>query len=263
MATQADGILVTAGQIYVGSLDATPREQDIITGVASIEAGEIIADEITVANLNMSGSLTATGDMDLTAFTNVFRMSASQVGIGVTNPIHDFQVGVSNVIIDRQRPNILQVTGNILSTNVTTSNILRTVNNKFVVNSAGSNVLKVTGNTYSTNVAVGKQLTVGEDNDGSFNSAVFKNGNVVVESSNLNVTGDLRVDGNVFITDYLTYLAANNLVVSNAVIQMADGFPGGAYDNGLIMTDHPGEEANLVFGYSTANTEFFFFKNVR
>ena len=258
MATQADGILVTAGQIYVGSLDATPREQDIITGVASIEAGEIIADEITVANLNMSGSLTATGDMNLTAFTNVFRMSASQVGIGVTNPIHDFQVGVSNVIIDRQRPNILQVTGNILSTNVTTSNILRTVNNKFVVNSAGSNVLKVTGNTYSTNVAVGKQLTVGEDNDGSFNSAVFKNGNVVVESSNLNVTGDLRVDGNVFITDYLTYLAANNLVVSNAVIQMADGFPGGAYDNGLIMTDHPGEEANLVFGYSTANTEFFF-----
>jgi hypothetical protein len=258
MATQADGILVTAGQIYVGSLDATPREQDIITGVASIEAGEIIADEITVANLNMSGSLTATGDMDLTAFTNVFRMSASQVGIGVTNPIHDFQVGVSNVIIDRQRPNILQVTGNILSTNVTTSNILRTENNKFVVNSAGSNVLKVTGNTYSTNVAVGKQLTVGEDNDGSFNSAVFKNGNVVVQSSNLNVTGDLRVDGNVFITDYLTYLAANNLVVSNAVIQMADGFPGGAYDNGLIMTDHPGEEANLVFGYSTANTEFFF-----
>jgi len=258
MATQADGILVTAGQIYVGSLDATPREQDIITGVASIEAGEIIADEITVANLNMSGSLTATGDMNLTAFTNVFRMSVSQVGIGVTNPIHDFQVGVSNVIIDRQRPNILQVTGNILSTNVTTSNILRTVNNKFVVNSVGSNVLKVTGNTYSTNVAVGKQLTVGEDNDGSFNSAVFKNGNVVVESSNLNVTGDLRVDGNVFITDYLTYLAANNLVVSNAVIQMADGFPGGAYDNGLIMTDHPGEEANLVFGYSTANTEFFF-----
>ena len=258
MATQADGILVTAGQIYVGSLDATPREQDIITGVASIEAGEIIADEITVANLNMSGSLTATGDMNLTAFTNVFRMSASQVGIGVTNPIHDFQVGVSNVIIDRQRPNILQVTGNILSTNVTTSNILRTVNNEFVVNSVGSNVLKVTGNTYSTNVAVGKQLTVGEDNDGSFNSAVFKNGNVVVESSNLNVTGDLRVDGNVFITDYLTYLAANNLVVSNAVIQMADGFPGGAYDNGLIMTDHPGEEANLVFGYSTANTEFFF-----
>ena len=258
MATQADGILVTAGQIYVSSLDATPREQDVITGVASIEAGEIIADEITVANLNMSGSLTATGDMVLTAFTNVFRMSASQVGIGVTNPVHDFQVGVSNVIIDRQRPNILQVTGNILSTNVTTSNILRTVNNNFFVNSAGSNVLKVTGNTYSTNVAVGKQLTVGEDNDGSFNSAVFKNGNVVVESSNLNVTGDLRVDGNVHITDYLTYLAANNLVVSNAVIQMADGFPGGAYDNGLIMTDHPGEEANLVFGYSTANTEFFF-----
>lgn len=258
MATQASGILVTAGQIYVSSLDAAPREQDIISGVASIQAGELTADEITVSNLNISGSLTATGDMDLTAFTNVFQMSVKQMGIDVITPSHDFQVGATDVIIDRQRPNIVQVTGNVLSTNVTTSNILRTENNKFYVDSAGSNVLKITGNTYSTNVAIGKQLTVGEDNDGSFNSAVFKNGNVVVQSSNLNVTGDLRVDGNVFITDYLTYLAANNLIVSNAVIQMADGFPGGAYDNGLIMTDHPGEEANLVFGYSTANTEFFF-----
>jgi len=29
MATQANGILVTAGQIYVSSLDAAPREQDV------------------------------------------------------------------------------------------------------------------------------------------------------------------------------------------------------------------------------------------
>jgi len=46
MATQADGILVTAGQIYVSSLDAAPRETDVISGVASIDAGEITADEI-------------------------------------------------------------------------------------------------------------------------------------------------------------------------------------------------------------------------
>ena len=44
MATQAEGILVTAGQIYVNSLDAAPRETDVISGVASIDAGEITAD---------------------------------------------------------------------------------------------------------------------------------------------------------------------------------------------------------------------------
>jgi len=154
--------------------------------------------------------------MNLTAFTNVFQMSVKQMGIDVITPSHDFQVGVSDVIIDRQRPNIVQVTGNVLSTNVTTSNILRTDNNNFFVDSVDSNVLKVTGNTYSTNVTVGQTLVVGPDVYTSSDIVVFQNGNVALESSNLNIVGDVRVDGNVFITDYLTYLAANNLIVSNA-----------------------------------------------
>jgi hypothetical protein len=260
MATQADGILVTAGQIFVRSLDAEPREEDIIAGVASIDAGEITADKIRVSDLELTGSLSATGNMDLTAFTNVFRMSAQQVGIGVTNPLHDFQVGETDVVIDRTVPNILTIRGNVLSTNITTSNILRTADNKFFVNNVGSNVLKITGNTYSTNLAVGNQLVVGEINDGSSNAAVFKNGNVVIESSNLNVNGDIRVTGNVHITDQLTYLNADNLIVSNACIQMADGYPGGAYDNALLMTEHPGVESNLVIGYSATDKEFFFSK---
>lgn len=260
MAAQADGILVTAGQIFVRSLDAEPREEDIIAGVASIDAGEITADKITVSNLELTGSLSATGDMDLSAFTNVYRMTASQIGIGTTNPVNDFQVGTNRFVINRAAPNLVTVSGNVVSTNVTTSNILRTTNSNFFVNSVGSNVLKITGNTYSTNLAVGNQLVVGENNDGSSNAAVFKNGNVVIESSNLRVEGDVRVLGNVHITDNLTYLAADNLIVSNAVIQTADGVPGGVYDNGIIMTDDAGVEANLVFGYSTTNKELFFSK---
>jgi hypothetical protein len=260
MATQADGILVTAGQIFVRSLDAEPREEDIIAGVASIDAGEITADKITVSNLELTGSLSATGDMDLTAFTNVYRMTASQIGIGTTNPVNDFQVGTNRFVISRVAPNLVTVSGNVVSTNVTTSNILRTADNKFFVNNVGSNVLKITGNTYSTNLAVGNQLVVGEINDGSSNAAVFKNGNVVIESSNLNVNGDIRVTGNVHITDQLTYLNADNLIVSNACIQMADGYPGGAYDNALLMTEYPGVESNLVIGYSATNKEFFFSK---
>jgi hypothetical protein len=260
MAAQADGILVTAGQIFVRSLDAEPREEDIITGVASIDAGEVTADKITVSELELTGSLSATGDMDLTGFTKVNRMTASQIGIGTTNPVNDFQVGTNRFVINRAAPNLVTVSGNVLSTNVTTSNILRTTNNKFFVNSAGSNVLKIAGNTYSTNLAVGNQLVVGDINDGSSNVAVFKNGNVVIESSNLNVTGDITVKGNVHITDDLTYLNADNLIVSNACIQMADGYPGGAYDNALVMTEHPGVQSNLVIGYSANDKEFFFSK---
>ena len=260
MATQADGILVTAGQIYVSSLDAAPREEDIISGVASIDAGEITADEITVSNLNMSGSLTATGDMELTAFTNIFRMTATQIGIGVVNPVNDFQVGINDVVINRQAPDLFKVTGNTLSTNVTSSNILRTENNKFFVDSVASNVLKITGNTHSTNLTVGTKLTVGPQVSVGTDIAQFQNGNVVIDNGNLNIVGDVIVSGNVSITDDLTYKNSNNLVVSNAIIQMADGVPGGAYDNGLIMTDNPGIESNLVIGYSTANTEFIFSK---
>src|SRR6056300_240645 len=258
MATQADGILVTAGQIYVSSLDAAPREEDIISGVASIDAGEITADEITVSNLNMSGSLTATGDMELTAFTNIFRMTATQIGIGVVNPVNDFQVGINDVVINRQAPQLLKITGNTFSTNVTTSKILRTENNKFFVDSAASNVLKITGNTHSTNLTVGTKLTVGPQVSVGTDIARFQNGNVVIDNGSLNIIGDVVVSGNVSITDDLTYKNSNNLVVSNAIIQMADGVPGGTYDNGLIMTDNPGIKSNLVIGYSTANTEFIF-----
>jgi hypothetical protein len=260
MATQADGILVTAGQIYVSSLDAAPREEDIISGVASIQAGEITADELTVSNLTLSGELSATGDLELSGFTSITRMTASQVGIGITNPVNDFQVGTNRFVINRAAPNLVTVSGNVVSTNVTTSNILRTANDKFVVNNVGSNVLKITGNTYSTNAAVGNKLVVGDNGDGISDVANFKNGNVVIESSNLNVTGDIVVAGNVSITDTLTYLNAENLIVANACIQMANGYPGGQYDNALIMTDHPGEEANLVIGYSATDKEFIFAK---
>jgi len=256
MATQADGILVAAGQIFVSSLDAAPREQDIITGVASIDAGEIVADQITTANLILTNKLNASGDLELTGFTNVNRLTATQIGIGTTNPVNDFQVGEDRFIVSRVSPNIVTVLGNVFSTNLIATNLFRTENNKFVVDSGASNTLQITGNTYSTKIIAGPLTETGAD------AALFQNGNVVISNGDLNITGNIVVAGNVSITDALTYLNAENLIVSNACIQMADGYPGGAYDNALLMTDHPGVEANLVFGYSTSNNEFMFSKTM-
>ena len=74
------GKLVKAGQIFVTSLDATPRESDVLSGLASIDAGEITADEITVSNLTITGQLLADAEtVQFTGTTNVNRMTATQM----------------------------------------------------------------------------------------------------------------------------------------------------------------------------------------
>ena len=45
------GRTVRFDQIFVTSLDAAPRETDVLSGLASIDAGEITADQIQVSNL--------------------------------------------------------------------------------------------------------------------------------------------------------------------------------------------------------------------
>jgi len=255
------GRTVRFDQIYVASLDADPLEQEgVLTSVRSIITSEIEADVITTANLNISGDLASTGDLQLSGFTNVFRFTATQIGVDIANPTNDFQVS-DRFSINRTRQDLVIVDGNVASTNLIASNLIKTTNDKFYVDSVGSNVLKVSGNTYSSNLTVGDYLTVGVVGASSVsNIALFQNGNVAIENGDLLVTGNVIVSGNVMITDDLTYKNSNNLVVSNAVIQMADGVPGGVYDNALIMTEDSGVEANIAFGYSTANTELIFAK---
>ena len=136
---------MSVGQIYVGSLDAAPREEDVITGVASIDTGELTADEIAVANLVLSGQLTSTGNMLMTGLSNIARISSSRVGIGTDNSVYEFMVGDNKVIIDRNLQNIVTVDGNVASTSLIATDFIRTFNNKFIVDNDGSNVLQVVG----------------------------------------------------------------------------------------------------------------------
>ena len=258
MATQADGILVTAGQIYVSSLDAAPREQDIISGVASIQAGEIKADEITVSNLNMSGSLFATGSTQFTSILQMNRATASQIGIGVPSAqlFNDFQVGIDDFSINSSRQDLVVVHGNVVSTNLFATNTIKTTNDAFLVESGASNVVKVSGNTFSTNLTVGTQLIVGSEVDPATDSniAVFKNGNVVVQNGFLKITGDVEITGNLAITEIPDYISVTNLVVSNAVIQMGTG-NNGTYDTAVLMVDQVGA-SNIFLGYTRVDDTF-------
>ena len=258
MATQAEGILVTAGQIYVNSLDAAPRETDVISGVASIDAGEITADEITVSNLNLSGSLLATGSTQFTSILQMNRATATQIGIGIPSGqlLNDFQVGVDDFSINPNRQNLVIVNGNVVSTNIFATNTIKTTNDNFLVESGASNVVKVTGNTFSSNLTVGTQLVVGSEVTAGTDSnvAVFKNGNVVVQDGFLRIFGDVDISGNLAITEIPDYTSVNNLVVSNAVIQMGTG-NNGTYDTAVLMVDQPGA-SNIFLGYTQNDDTF-------
>ena len=252
------GKLVRAGQIFVTSLDATPRESDVLTGLASIDAGEITADEIQVANLKITGELTSTSDTtQFAGTTNVNRLTATQVGIGTDNPINDFQIGTTDLIVNRTVQNLVTVQGNVVSTNVFATDTFKTTNDKFLVDATASNVLTIDGNMASTNATITKQLTVGTGVTAGTDSnvAVFENGNVVVRDGFLRVFGDVDITGNLAITEIPSYTSVDNLVVSNAVIQMGKG-NNGTYDMAVLMRDGATDTGNVFLGYTHTDDQF-------
>ena len=252
------GKLVRAGQIFVTSLDATPRESDVLTGLASIDAGEITADEIQVANLKITGELTSTSDTtQFAGTTNVNRLTAIQVGIGTDNPINDFQIGTTDLIVNRTVQNLVTVQGNVVSTNVFATDTFKTTNDKFLVDATASNVLTIDGNVASTNATITKQLTVGTGVTAGTDSnvAVFENGNVVVRDGFLRVFGDVDITGNLAITEIPSYTSVDNLVVSNAVIQMGKG-NNGTYDMAVLMRDGAPDTGNVFLGYTHTDDQF-------
>jgi hypothetical protein len=141
-----------------------PRESDVLSGLASIDAGEITAEKIEVANLVITESVTASVQRtEFTGLTNVFRMTATQVGIGTDNPVNEFQVGENEFVINRNLDNIVSVEGNVQTTNLLATSTIKTVGDAFIADANASNVIHVSGNTFSSNATIGTQLVVGSE----------------------------------------------------------------------------------------------------
>src|SRR6056300_1281597 len=255
------GRTVRFDQIFVSSLDADPVEQDVLTSVRSIITSEIEVDDLTASNsietkiLTIPGKITANEtDFKVTGLSNVVRMTSTQIGVGAI-PVNDFQVGTSNVVINRNAQNLMTVRGNLATTNVIASNVLQTTNQNFKVDSIGSNVLSVSGNVVATNVNIDTKLVVGTSENPSANVAVFQNGNVVVDNGRFVLHGDMNVFGNVFVSETTIYQTVQNLVVEDPVILMGKNNGAGTFDTALIMSEDR-DEANLVFGYDMSEQEF-------
>jgi hypothetical protein len=268
------GRTVRFDQIYVSSLDADPLEQDVLTSVRSIITSEIEADELVVqrlgiANTNPTTNVSVGTDLFITNGEEIIldvkksirtaRLFADdKIGIGTTNPTRTLEIrtsGEDRFIVDTNpdAESLVTVNGNTFSRNLHTSNVFR-VGSRLTANATASNILSVTGNTYSTNVHVGKHLVVGSEAVSGSNVAVFRNGNVVVDGGFLQIYGGMNIYGNLSVTQGITYTAVNNLVVSNAVIQMGTG-NNGLYDTGVLMVDDP-SRSNIIAGYIHADNEF-------
>lgn len=204
--------------------------------------------------------------LDVSKTIKSARMNVTdKIGVKTSNPLHDFQVGDNQeFFIGTGNRDLVTVNGNILASNMTFVNNFELVD-KIKMSNSDSNVVHVTGNTFSSNITTGKKLVVGTEATPGSNVAVFQNGNVVIENGALKVTGNVNISGNLAITEIPDYLQVNSLVVSNAVIQMATDptnsspFSGndGVYDMAMLMVqDAASSHPNVFLGYTQIDDTF-------
>src|SRR5210317_846538 len=136
------GRTVRAGQIFVSTMEADPPETDIITGVTSIEAGEIDADEVVVdrigiSNANPTQAFSLGSDLymnpgqEIVVDSNKTMRSArllvtDKIGVRVENPLNDFQIGESaNIFMSLENRDIVTVRGNVATTALLASDVVK------------------------------------------------------------------------------------------------------------------------------------------
>src|SRR6056300_1458105 len=255
-------------QIYVASLEAEPVENETLTGVNSILTREIEANEIKLDTINnVKGRLALSNAVPTKQFslgnklfmdkddTIVFDLKergrasrffvTNQLAVGTTNPTKAFQVNsgaTRKVDIDLTGRNLMTVSGNLVSTNVIVNDKL-TLGSKIVVDSLASNVISVVGAIQSSNVNVGSNIAFSDEgsNVAIINVNVFQNGY-------LNLVGNIEVTGNITVTETATYIATQDLRVSNVVIHSGFGNDVLSRETAIVMTPGTGY-SNVAVGF--------------
>jgi hypothetical protein len=249
-------------QIYVANLDAEPVEEETLTGVKSILTSEIAADEIVTTVLGIAntaptkdfslGSKLFMDKDDIIVFDLKERGRASrffvdnQLGIGTTNPTKAFQVNSGDtrkVDIDITGRDLMTVSGNLVASNLIIQNNLVTPGSNLIVNDKSSNVLSIVGGIKTSNLYVGSNVSMTDQG-----SNVMKlNGNIH-QTGYLTVLGNIAVTGNITVTETATYIATQDLRVSNVVIHSAFGNDVLSRETAFVMTPGAGY-SNVAIGF--------------
>src|SRR6056300_1538836 len=255
-------------QIYVASLDAQPIEEETLTGVTSILTKEIEADEIVVSRLGLANTNPSkefsVGDKlfidkdDTIVFDLKGRGRAerffvdNQISIGTTNPTKAFQVNSGStrkVDIDLTGRDLMTVSGNLAATNVIITNNLIGPGSNIIINDSAANVVTVVGNLVSTNILVTSNLDVGSNvrfSDEGANVAYITGD--VTQIGDLYLEGNVRITGNISVSDIAKYTSYEPSVTEDPVILLGDG-NNGTVETGIILAPGDSPTANIGFGY--------------
>lgn len=256
-------------QIYVASMEANPVEQETLTGVKSILTREIEANELVLipndgtkgrlglANTNPTKSISVgtklfIDESDTIVFDLKERGRASrffvenQLAVGTTNPTKAFQVdsdGSTKVSIDLTGRDLMTVSGNLVASNLIVSDRFTTSGSNLSINDTNSNVVTVIGGLKTSNLSVGSNVAIFDQG-----SNVMKiNGNVY-HNGYLNLVGNIAIKGNITVTETATYIATQDLRVSNVIIHTGFGNGVLSRETGIVMTPGIGY-SNVAVGF--------------
>jgi len=150
------------------------------------------------------------------------------------------------------QPNIA-VVGNLSYLNLTTANGGN--GNLTAVNIDGGNLVKA-NNANITDTANIVLANVG-------NLFVTANANIaMINANNANITGNVIIDGNLFVNGSTQYINVEELTVEDPIITLGAGANGGApatnnKDLGTVLVSNPaGTVINRFMGWDTSNSEF-------
>ena len=221
-------------------------EQNIFTG--DLEASNVFTSNVGIANLypqhNFSlGSNLWMNDDGATTMSVKKRTEleqafvSTQFGVNTTSAVFPFQVNdTKRVYVDNQGDHLFVAEGNISCSNLIISQGI-----------SAEGDITLTGNISATKITIDEGLEFGAnlviDDVGD---PVFQVTGNVDTVGDMTVYGNLYVEGNVVITDTSIYERAENLSVTNAILEVGSGNDTGTYDTSVMFHQDP---SNVFIGY--------------
>ena len=205
--------------------------------------------------------------LDVKKFARFEKLRATnRIAVQNENPTHAFDVGVDQFFVDLApaAKNLVVLNGrmrasSILATTVPVAQIDDVAATNFItssnliINDSAENVINVAGNVICEKITATQGLAFGaniELADTSANVLVL-NGNIVAGTVDTVhdhfFYGNVVVEGNVVIRDNSIYNRAENITVSNAIIEVGSGITSATGDTAIIF--HQYNKANVMAGY--------------
>lgn len=244
-------------------------------GSLSVTTTTTLGGNVTLSGNSQTITHSGTGNLTISSTGSVLIENTTFAGDNVTVPGNTTMTGTLTVggtatfngAIDSN--STVAISGNITLDGATTQSITQTGSGNLSISSTNASVV-IEGSTFTGNdMTLPGNLTMSSTtaaithNAASGNLSISStNGNVVVEGTtfsgnNATIPGNLTVSGNLSVVGNITQTAVNNIVVSDALIKLADGNTGTINLTGTYQQTGSASYAGLVYSASDASFKLF------